>query len=339
MRSTGNSRGSALLMVLWATAALAAITLTLANTVRSEAERAITGTDALRASYLASAAIDRALLWIQWGNLGVNRPHSDKRYYEAPSPVMRMEFPEGDAVVEVIPELSKLNINTASVEDLTRLIAAAGEPRQAEAIAAGIVDWRSGPPDGSITAFDAWYMSRQPSFRSPHASFQEIEELLLVRGMTPELFYGGYTHDATGHAVPYGGLRDCLSVYGGNGPFDVNTVRPQILLALGLSPEAVAQIVSRRGSGVIRSMGDLGSIAGSPAMSRLNVSDVNTGTIWTLRATARTRLPDGTLSRVQHSAAASIKFFPPNAANPPWHILRWYDDTPRLEGAGMTSVQ
>ncbi|HZU26667.1 MAG TPA: hypothetical protein VFA04_14170 [Bryobacteraceae bacterium] len=290
------------------------------------------GTDALKAYYLAAGAIDRALLWIQWGNAGATFPHSEKRYYEAPSPIIPMSFPEGDAVVELIPELSKLNINTASPEDLTRLIAAAGAPQQAASIAAAIVDWRSAPPEGSITEFDAHYLSLQPSFRSAHASFQEIEELLLVQGMTPELFYGGYTHGATGRTAPYGGLRDCLSVYGGNGPFDINTVRPQLMLAIGLSPEAVAQILARRRAGVIKSVSDLGPLADNEAMSRLNVSDVNTGTIWTLRATARTRLPDGSLSRVQHSVAATIKFFAPNAANPPWHVLRWYDDAPRLDG-------
>jgi len=60
-------RGSALLAVLWLSAALSAIAFTVANTVRAETERTSTAVDSLRAYYLASGAIDRAILYIQWG--------------------------------------------------------------------------------------------------------------------------------------------------------------------------------------------------------------------------------------------------------------------------------
>src|SRR5467141_3136067 len=59
-----SERGSALLAVLWLTAALAAISLTLATTVRGETERMATAEDGLRAYYLATGAIERAVLWI-----------------------------------------------------------------------------------------------------------------------------------------------------------------------------------------------------------------------------------------------------------------------------------
>src|SRR5579884_2110796 len=162
MRSSGTAshsrvlrhRGSALLMVLWATAALAAIALALANTVRAEAERATTGTDSLKAYYLAGGALDRGLLWIEWGLRGINMPNSQTRYYQAPTPVIPLEFPEGEAWVEVVPELSKLNINRASEQDLAQLIAAAGEPDKASAIAAAIIDWRSAPEGGATSTMD-----------------------------------------------------------------------------------------------------------------------------------------------------------------------------------------
>ena len=66
--------GSALLMVLWLSAALSAIAFTVANTVRSETERTSTEVDSLRCYYLATGAIERALVYVQWGD----------RYYTAP---------------------------------------------------------------------------------------------------------------------------------------------------------------------------------------------------------------------------------------------------------------
>src|SRR5260370_38930935 len=62
-----NRRGVALLSVLWLAAALSAIAFTVANLVRAETERALTGKDAVRAYYLASGAIEPAMLYVQWG--------------------------------------------------------------------------------------------------------------------------------------------------------------------------------------------------------------------------------------------------------------------------------
>jgi len=338
-----SKRGSALLTVLWACAAMAAIALAVANTVRGEAERAATSSESMRAYYLAAGAVDRALLWVEWGLNGATNRDGTPRFYHPPMPLLRMEFPEGEAVVEMIPEVSKLDINRATREELARLIAAAGAPEQAMDLSAAILDWRSGGPDGQGGVFDDWYATRQPSFRPPHASFQEIEELLLVRGMTPELFYGGYRHNDEGSPLPFGGLRDCLSVYGSLGPFDINTVRPQLLQALGIPPDGVAAILDRRSRGVIKNVGDLGRISGEEGASRLGVADANSGTIWTLRATARARLASGQLSPVQHSTSAMVKFLKFGESIPPWQIMRWYDDSPRMDsplpGSGADSFQ
>src|SRR5438045_9068784 len=83
------TRGSALLAVLWLSAALSAIAFTVANTVRSETERTSTAVDSLRAYYIATGAIERALVYVQWGG----------KYFMPPQPLMRFQFPSGDAPV------------------------------------------------------------------------------------------------------------------------------------------------------------------------------------------------------------------------------------------------
>src|SRR5229473_2107268 len=60
-------RGSALLAVLWMSAALAAIALSLSSTVRSETDRATTNSEGLRAWYLASGSVERGIQWMMWG--------------------------------------------------------------------------------------------------------------------------------------------------------------------------------------------------------------------------------------------------------------------------------
>ena len=307
------SAGSALLAVLWLAAALSAIAFTVANTVRGETERTSTAMESLRCYYLAEAAIDRALLHIQWG----------EKYYKQPMPVMRFQFPSGEALVEIIPESAKLSVNRALAQDLASVVAAAGAPPdRASEIVRAIVDWRNVSPGGSFTAFDQYYLGLKPSFRARHASLEEIEELLLVQGMTPDLFYGRYERDAQGRLMPVSGLKDSLSVYGGLSGFDVNSVSPGLMRGIGISPNAVEAIVARRRAQPVKSMAEIAPLNdGGPGFAKLGLG---VSPICTLRATARTRLQDGRLSEVTRSVSAMIRFLGLEY-NPPYHVMRWYD--------------
>src|SRR5260370_18881687 len=188
-------------------------------------------------------------------------------------PVLRFDFPTGSAAVEVIPENSKRNVNTAPAPELRNLLVALGvDSTRAASIAGGILDWRTPSPGGSFTEFDQHYLSLPSSFRSRHSSFQEIEELLLVQGVTPDLFYGSYSRSDDGRLVPHAALRDCLSVYGAIGQMDVNTVEPAVMQALGISPDIAAALVALRKTRPIRTMDQLAPFQSSaPAMGRLRL--------------------------------------------------------------------
>jgi general secretion pathway protein K len=315
-------RGSALLTVLWFSAALGAIAFSLANTVRGETERTTTALEGARSYYLATGAVERALLYLQWGP-SFRLPDGSFRYYTPGNPLLPLSFPSGEAVVEIMPESAKINVNAARPEELFRLLLYLGaEPERAREIALGIVDWRSPAP--GPTAFDQYYLALAPSFRARHASFEEIEELLLIKGMTSELFHGTYEPDAEGRLAPRPGLKDCLTVYGAGGQFDVNTVEPAVLAAAGISPDVIAAIIQVRRVAPFRSGAQLAAFlqGAGPVLNRLRVGG---NSIFTLRATARLRLPNGGLSDQRRSVAAVVKLNP-EESNEPHHILRWYDN-------------
>jgi len=310
-------RGGALLAVLWLSAALSAIAYSLANTVRGEIERTSTDVDGLRTYYLARAGIERGILYMQWGN---GAPPASPFKYKPGVAVLPFSFPSGRALVEIIPETAKLNINTAPPDVLLRLLLAVGaEPARAEQIVAAIVDWRT--PTGA-TAFDAFYQTLTPSFLARHASFEETEELLLLRGMTRELYYGGFYHDANGHLVPHSGLRDCVSVFGTLSVFDVNGADPALLVTMGFSPEAARAIVARRRTQPFTSLGEaVDLVGGGPGFSHLRIGGKF---IFTLRSTARITLPNGQLSDLRRSVATTIIFRPEEDIK--LQTLRWYDN-------------
>ncbi len=316
------TRGGALLAVLWLSAGLAAIAFALANTVRGETERASTAVDGLRSQYLATGALRRAILYMDWA-----RMHPDAVRFKPAGTVYPFEFPVGAATVEVIPETAKLNINTAKREDLFQLLIALGvDPGRSQEIVEAIADWRTAAQ--SPTPFDAFYESLQPPFHAPHAPLAEIEELLAVQGMTPDIFYGTWDRAPQGAAqrfYPRPGLRDCVSIFGATDQFDVNTAPAPVLLAAGVPPEGVAALLQQRRVSVFQSQADLQPLAevAGPGFPRLGVGGHS---MFTLRATARLRLPNGQLSDMRRTVAALVKLMPPGYDSS-YHILRWYDYT------------
>jgi hypothetical protein len=138
--------------------------------------------------------------------------------------------------------------------------------------------------------------------------------------MTSDLYYG------TSLDKSHPGLRDCLSVYGSVGPVDINTAQLPVLEAVGLAPEDAATIVRSRAGHPILASTELAGIAQSlgPAGSRLMIGGQ---TIYTLRATARIKGPDGKLSDLRRTVAALVKFNfnSPGSMGIGFDVLRWFD--------------
>ncbi len=309
-------KGGALLTVLWVSAALAAIAFSISMSIRAETDRAGTAADGLRAMYLATGSVDRATQWLLWGT-GSDR-FFDRLHY-SDKPRLYFSYPSGDVVVEMMPEAAKLDINHASGDDLVRLITAvSGDAQRAQVITGAI--------QGGGSGADSLFQAPGPTLRPQGASFEEIEELLLVRGMTPELFYGNYVADAAGNLSPRGGLRDSLSVWGSPGPFDANAVSPALLETLGAAPGAIAQLVRWRAQQPFHNLGEVAAL-GVPT-DRLSVNGEHL--IWNIRATARLRRPDGSPSDVVRSASAVAKLILPPRNRPldpkRLRVLRFYED-------------
>jgi hypothetical protein len=120
-------------------------------------------------------------------------------------------------------------------------------------------------------------------------------------------------------------LRDCLSPWGSAGPFDANTANPALMEAMGVAPADVAALVARRQNAPFRSIAEAAEL--TPYVGRLTVGGGRT--MWTLRATARLRRPDGMFSDVVRTASATVKLLDPRqfpTAPYPAVVLRWYDD-------------
>ena len=160
----------------------------------------------------------------------------------------------------VIDENKKINLNTADKNMLKALfeVAAKLEEGAAREFADVIMDWRD--TDSNRRPFGAEkydYMAGENSYECPDAPFQSIEELQLLKGMTPEIYE---------LIAPY------VTVFG-DGQINLNTASPVVLSTMGISEQAVNYIYAARIGGDSVEGTEDDTLYNSPAAAISSFSD------------------------------------------------------------------
>jgi general secretion pathway protein K len=161
-------------------------------------------------------------------------------------------FDEGRFIAEIADHSGRIQINQLVDkggkynEDQKRLLVRflsspefGLDPQEVENIVDAIKDWID--PDSETTRFGAettYYESLEKPYPCKNGPFEFLEELLLVRGITKELFYG---------SVERPGISYYLSPYG-DGKININTADPLVLRALSdrIDQDLVEEIVAYR---------------------------------------------------------------------------------------------
>jgi general secretion pathway protein K len=124
---------------------------------------------------------------------------------------------------------------------------------QAEArdiVVDSILDWRD--PDDFIRvngAENEYYQSLREPYDCKNGDFDSVEELMLVRGITPELFYGQRVISKEGEEVKEEpiGLKDIFSLYAQGEQIDINSASlPVLRVVLNLPLEVCRQVIRAR---------------------------------------------------------------------------------------------
>ncbi len=313
MRGRGHRQaGGALLAVLWLTAALSAIAFTLAATVRAEADRASRAVDSARAYYLAQGAIERFLLHLGWAQFSDPREQSETRFRPGRRR-LRWEFPTGVVDLEITGEGGKLNVYSAPPQALGRLLVELGVGEDAaRQIAAGIVARRA-RGQGEVN------VSGPPSFSGPGASFLQMEDLLTVGGMTPDIYYGWWERDAEKRLVERGGVWRHLTQLEGY-VVNVNYAAPAVLRAAGVPEGAVAAIVAAREREVLVQPSQLAAsgLDNLPPLPGGMQLGFGGSSAYTVRATAQLN------DRPARRSLAALVRYGRNPTEPALGVVRWH---------------
>jgi general secretion pathway protein K len=180
-----------------------------------------------------------------------------------------VEFAPGEGFKKpIIVDLErKLNVNVANeaiLRDALLLIGA--DAGSISIIVDSIMDWRDPNEDRHVHGTESeYYLSLDPPYRSKNGPMDDVSELLLIRGVSPELYWGS---EAPKHMitplepgeetdVPAVGLVDLFTTLS-TGRININTASSNVLQVIpGISAFAADRIIQMREERPIQSMEQL----------------------------------------------------------------------------------
>jgi len=313
-------RGIALLAVLWTLTLLGLVALSLSSAVQDEVRTATYRKDAAQAYAFACGAIDTAIMAIAYpvpGN-AANPPFWSWKQGQRESVV---PFAGGRARLEIENESGKLDLNFATDEELVRLFLARGvAPAPAQELAAAILHWRlPKQDDAESAALDKYYQAA--GIRPRHGRFQSVEELLNVRGISPELYYGAVEVLRDGSVGRTYGAGQDLTVMSGSSAVNVNYASEYVLESLpGMTVSLAKDIVRERTNAPFRSVPEVGDrlavILPDEALPYLTTTE---GGTYRIRAVGELAG-----SAVRRAVQAVVQVDPMNTLR--HRVVAWYDD-------------
>ena len=243
-------RGVALIVVMLVLALLALVVTEFTYSARLEASMVRAYRDTVLARHLAEAGVQQAIREIlSQAQIGALDESGQLVFYRVlpgqttptrlpPLPRTRVPLGAGEFSYRISDEAGRLNVNGADPLRMIRLLDALEVDRtQRDIISDSIQDWRDGNDAHRVHGAESDYYLKLPvPYRARNANIQDAAELIQIRGVTPELYYG------TGGGPGLGSLVTAVAL----NAVSLNAAPPPVLKAVGLSEAEVNEVVRTR---------------------------------------------------------------------------------------------
>ncbi|MFZ5906050.1 MAG: general secretion pathway protein GspK [Nitrospirota bacterium] len=275
-------RGIALLVVLWVLTILMVIVFSFSLMARTETLSIQSYRGGIAKKFLAEAGIQRGIMEIFYRNVFRNQNvelegrevwRTDGRTYEA-------ALGEGSYSVRITDEAGKVDLNTAPEAVLKNLFMNAGAAGEdADIIVDSIMDWKDADDLHRLNGAESDYYESLPTpYKAKNARFDTVEELLMVKGVTPQILYGSKEKK---------GIIEFLTVHSRKNRINVKAAPGEVLLAIpGMTPEAADQLIALRESKEI-DMNDFIGILGTNAQEASQYIAVSDSGVFSIDASGR----------------------------------------------------
>lgn len=268
-----SERGIALFLVLWVMALLTVIAGEFCYFVRTEANITRNFKEETQTYYIAMSGLSFAI-----GELVVNelvprqvkapdgKEEQEDIRWRINTDIPAIPFGDGQFKVERENESGKVNLNRAGAPLLKMMLSNFEiDDANKNIIVDSIMDWRDKDSLHRLNgAEDDYYLSLPQPYKSKNGDFTSIEELLLVRGVTPGVFYGGLKDMVAVYQDKETGLDNRIIAKFDFDKININAASPRMLRALPRMTEDVVQaIIKYREKKDFRSLTDLSLLVGS----------------------------------------------------------------------------
>ncbi|MBT3255918.1 MAG: hypothetical protein HN366_05575 [Deltaproteobacteria bacterium] len=271
-------KGIALFMVLWVLILLSAIATEFCFAMRTEINMVRNFKEQTEAYYIALAGLNRAIFELLRNESSPEKkkllPDENEETAETASrwrmntDIPPVPFAQGRFKVRIGNEAGKINLNTAN-ESLLKMMLNGFELDELEKsiIVDSIMDWRDENDLHRMNgAENGYYQSLPEPYDCKNGDFDAIEELLMVRGITPGVFYGGLKNMVTAfkdEGSKRGKLRRRSSEASGS-KICINAASTAMLLSLPQMTDDLAQsIIDFRKESDFKSLGEVSTLLGA----------------------------------------------------------------------------
>jgi general secretion pathway protein K len=284
IRPLTSERGIALFLVLWVLMLLSVIVGEFCYAMRTGTTIAFNFRSQAEGYYIALAGIHRGVAeMIRNTVVSTVKLQKAEREDETEEPRWRVNahippvtFGKGKFEVTIENESGKVNINRAGESELKMVLGAFDlDESERDVIVDSILDWRDPNDLHRVNgAEDEYYRSLPEPYDCKDADFDSIDELLLVRGVTPALFYGGLRDMVTvfggGKSAHSHQVSDDLSqssssnlFTSGSNKININAASRRMLLSLPkMTDEVVQKIMDYRKESDFKSLNEVASVVG-----------------------------------------------------------------------------
>jgi general secretion pathway protein K len=248
-------------MALWVVTILSVVVLEFCFAMRTEVNVARNYKEEFQLSAMAEGGVQRGIIELIYRHdQGVQLKRKTLAYQELPPEKKEwimdgrpysLSFDQGTCDVMVMSEGGKINLNMVTEASLRKIIGQFGlEGEARDVIVDSILDWRD--PDDFYRVNGAendYYQSLKEPYQCKNGNFDSIEELLLVKGVTPELFHGkkGVKTGEGEVQEERIGLKEIFSIYAPGAQIDINSATSVALRGiLGIPKEVAEKIVKAR---------------------------------------------------------------------------------------------
>jgi general secretion pathway protein K len=327
-----NNKGIALVLVLLVILLLMVIVLEFSFAMKVEITATQNSKDETDCYFYAQSGFQQAVAEIIKGCVFLDEEETTGEVspWRDDQRKIEMEFGHGKAEVIISGESGKYDINTIPEDLLRNLIATLGiEERARDIIVDSIMDWKDIDNLQRINgAEDDYYESLSHPYHCKDGPFDTVEELLLVRGITPSLLYGSFVTE-NGKKKPFGqkGLVDLVTVYTRSFEVDANTAPREVLMSIPSMTEGGADwIIETREEKPLKDLTTLRQQVGDQAFTRIffKYLDIYPSMIYTIISTGS--IPDSeVLRRVKGVVKINL------TDKEKFQVLYWVDNYPIAE--------